>query len=347
MRASLILVSIIVSAVVSLIVGFVAISQLSLSGSISIATPMPTPIPTPLARYEIENLKSATISEGEIEILETISEEDTFTSYLFKYSFDPAIDTGKIKQVTGQINIPNGEGEYPLILMARGYVDQSIYETGIGTRPSAAYYAENGFVTVAPDFLGYGGSSSESGDIFETRFQTYTTFLSLIKTLNPEFAAKTKNTIKWNGKDIFIWAHSNGGQIALTALAVTGQTTPTVLWAPVTKPFPYSILYYTDESVDNGKFIRKELSKFEQVYDVDKFSFTNYIESINAPIQFHQGGADDAIPTSWSISFVSKLRALEKEVEYFYYPNSDHNMRPDWDTVVARDVDFFNTFIEN
>lgn len=302
-------------------------------------SPEPTPVPTPLAVYEIENLAKAHVPAGEIEIKEVISKEDSYTSYLFEHKFSPNFNTDVIKTVTGQINIPNGNGNYPIVFMMRGYADQKIYETGMGTRPSAAKYAEAGFITVAPDFLGYAGSSEEAGNIYEARFQTYTTVLSLLKAVP---------TIKqWNKKDLFFWAHSNGGQIALTTLAVAGLEIPTTLWAPVTAPFPYSVLYYTDESADGGKYIRRELAAFEELYDVDKFSFTNYLERIRAPLQVHQGGADDAIPVSWSNSFVAKMRNLGLEVKYFVYPSADHNMRPDWDTVVARDIDFFRENMEN
>src|SRR5690606_5347887 len=93
----------------------------------------------------------------------------------------------------------------------------------------------------------------------------------------------------WNNDDVFIWAHSNGGQIALTTLEATGKMIPTSLWAPVTKPFPYSVLYYTDESADRGKFIRTELAKFEAIYNADQFAITDYVDRIKAPIQLHQG----------------------------------------------------------
>ena len=36
-----------------------------------------------------------------------------------------------------------------------------------------------------------------------------------------------------------------------------------ILWAPVSKPFPYNILYYTDEAEDRGKWLRGEIAKFE------------------------------------------------------------------------------------
>ena len=53
----------------------------------------------------------------------------------------------------------------------------------------------------------------ESSDIFESRFQTYTTVLTLAKSLD--------SLEKWDQKNIFIWAHSNGGQIVLTFLAAS------------------------------------------------------------------------------------------------------------------------------
>ncbi len=59
--------------------------------------------------------------------------------------------------MTGRLTIPVGEGKFPIILMLRGYVDQEIYETGIGTKNAANYFSANGYITVAPDFLGYAG----------------------------------------------------------------------------------------------------------------------------------------------------------------------------------------------
>ena len=193
--------------------------------------------------------------------------------------------------------------------MIRGYVDQKLYTPGVGTKNAAKFFAEHGYATIALDFLGYGGSDSEAANIFESRFQTYTTTLSLLSTIKSQSFASAFNN-KWDGKNLFMWAHSNGGQIALTVLAVTGAEIPTVLWAPVTKPFPYSVLYYTDDSVDGGKLIRHELAKFESDYDIDKYSFTNYLDNDKCPYQFSQGTLDDAVPLDWTRGFVKKLEDI-------------------------------------
>jgi len=290
-------------------------------------------LPKPLDKYTIQNLSTALITQEKIELGEVIKENADFTSYLFSFSLDPTLKNAAKKKVTGLLNVPKGQGPLPLIVMFRGYVDQKIYQTGTGTQRGGEYFAANGFITVAPDFLGYGGSDPEAENIFESRFQTYVTALTLLESLG--------SIPGWDGKNIFIWGHSNGGQIALTTLEITGKSIPAALWAPVSKPFPYSVLYYTDESEDRGKLIRRELAKFEQAYDPDLYAIDLHYDRITAPIQLHQGTNDDAVPVDWSDTLAKSLEELEKDITYYKYVGADHNLNPSWNSVVARNVSFF------
>lgn len=313
-----------------------------------------------LDKYSFENLPKINIAPGVIEMKNIEKENNKFNSYLFSFKFDPNLDGKTYKKTTGQINLPNAKGKFPLILMLRGYVDQKLYKTGDGTRNAASYFAENGFITIAPDFLGYGNSDKEAENIFEARFQTYVTVLSLLKTLeelpnNPDLLSFSNGNIPnvsrltnslINHLTVFLWGHSNGGQIALITLEVTGKKYPTALWAPVSKPFPYSILYYTDESDDKGKLIRQELAKFERDYDVEKYSLDNYLDRIKAPLQIHQGTADDAVPKKWTDDLAEKLLNLNLDLNYYVYSGADHNMKPVWNTVVKRDLEFFHSFLK-
>lgn len=289
--------------------------------------------PKPLEKYTIENLSQTEVKPVDINI----------EGRIFKFEFDPTLEYKKqsnLKTVTGLINTPESDIKSPIVILLRGYVDQSIYQTGVGTKRVGEYFRDNGYITLAPDFLGYAGSSVESNNIFETRFQTYTTVLTLLKSINKE------NFPNWDGKNISIWAHSNGGQIALTVLEITGKNYPTVLWAPVTENFPYSILYYTNESEDGGKFIRKELAKFESDYDSDQFSLTKHLDKIKAPIQYHLGTKDDAIPLEWGERFVKRMKALdvyssgEKTFTNYNHSGADHNMNPLWSEVMLESLNF-------
>jgi len=305
------------------------------------------PVATPYAAYRVESMQNEALGSGPIEIKEVLAEKEGFTSYLFSHEFQPAPYSRERKKVTGLINLPEEGGEYPVALMLRGYVDPEMYWSGVGTRSAGEYFAENGFITVAPDFLGYGGSDPEAGNIFETRFQTYTTALSVLNALGKITTVEgTKPASSWDGKNIVIWAHSNGGQVALTVLAATGARYPTALWAPVTKPFPYSVLYFTDEAEDGGKLIRTELAKLEKVYDLGEFSFTNYLSRIAAPLLLHQGTADDAVPVEWSEGFVQKAEEAGVEIEYRRHAGADHNMKPAWNEAAQEDLEFFRAMID-
>ncbi len=298
-----------------------------------IATPLHTILDKPLTKYTIENLGKRQFDGSQIVLDDAIATTSAYTGYRFHYYSDS-------KKVTGLAHIPRGATEtnkYPVIVQLRGYIDREIYKTGDGTRRSGEVFARNGFITLAPDFLGYGNSDPPSVDIFEERFQTYTTALTLL--------ASVKTLSQADSTRVGIWGHSNGGQIALTVLEVTRGSFPTSLWAPVTKPFPYSILYYTDEATDRGKLIRRRLAKFEDIYDVELYSLTNYLDRIIAPLQIHQGSADEAVPKRWSDQFVNMLKEKEKRVTYITHDGADHNMTGAsgdvWNRVVARDIEFY------
>ncbi|MFC1625430.1 alpha/beta hydrolase family protein [Patescibacteria group bacterium] len=287
--------------------------------------------PRPLDKYTIENLSKTKYEATPIERMEVINEYPKFTSYKIFINIDE-------KKVSGLINIPKAKGQFPIIVMFRGYVDVNQYQTGTGTQHSGEVFANNGYITIAPDFLGYADSDRESENVFEARFQTYTTALAILSSV--------KTIPEWDGENIFIWGHSNGGQIALTILEITGQAYPTVLWAPVSKPFPYSVLYYTDEADDKGKFLRAELANFEDTYDTDLYSIHTYLDKITAPILLQQGTLDDAVPVSWSDWLNDTLKKQEKDITYITYPGADHNMTPSWNNVVVRDLQFYRNHIK-
>ncbi len=292
----------------------------------------------PFDKYSYEHLKKTNFEKSDIHIGKKLGDGKGFASYIYYYKVNG-------KKISGLLNLPDKSGTYPVIVMFRGYVDKEIYETGVGTRHAGEVFAQNGFITMAPDFLGYGESDKASNDAIEDRLQTYTTALTLLSSigsLNKAMESSSFIDIKSDPQKIGIWGHSNGGQIALSLLEITGKNYPAVLWAPVSKPFPYSILYYTDEFEDHGKKLRKVVADFEKNYDVEKYSLTNYFDWINTPVQIHQGGADEDVPKTWSDQLVEELKKSDKEVEYFIYPEQDHNFSSSsWSTAVLRNISFY------
>lgn len=294
------------------------------------------PKPLPLLKYTFENLKNTDFSESQI----SLGDKVTDTSQKFYFNVP--------EKVSGLMNFPDKDGTYPVIIMFRGYASPENYKPGLGTQPSAKVLAANGFITLAPDFLGYAESASPSADTFEARFQTETTALTLlsaVQTLNASLETSHAGKIKADLTKIGIWGHSNGGNIALSSLVISGKVYPTVLWAPVSKSFPYSILYYTDETDDQGKYLRAALADFEKDYNTQDFSAANYLNWIKAPILINQGTGDQEVPYWWSDELVTQLKSNEIDVKYFKYPGADHNFlpSPSWNEAIGNTVNYFRS----
>lgn len=304
----------------------------------------------PLLKYTFENLKKTKVQPSSIILGEPLEEQENYISQIFHYNIRETVNgKSQYKKVSGLLNVPSAkqhnEDGYPIIIMFRGFVPKEIYTTGIGTKRAGEVFAQNGFITIASDFLGYGKSDNPSIDSIEERFQTYTTALTLLSSLenlNAGLDASYSGRIKADVSKVGMWGHSNGGHIVLSILEITGKNYPTVLWAPVSKPFPYSIFFFMDAFDDHGKALRKVVANFETDYDIELYSPSNFYSWINAPIQLHQGVEDDAVPQKWSDKLVEDLGKLGKDVEYFVYPGADHNLLPDgWNQAVLRSLDFY------
>ncbi len=276
----------------------------------------------PLQKYSFPSLKQTIFTGSEIRVDQ---------NGIFTYKAEG-------KTISGKINLPEGdppESGWPVVILIRGFVEPQIYTSGVGSQRVGEFLADNGFITLAPDFLGFGLSDPPPNNSIQERFMRPVQVLELIASIGSLPEA--------NPEKIFIWGHSNGGQIALSILEISGANYPTSLWAPVSKPFPYSILYYTDEFEDLGRALRKVVAGFEAIYNADEFSIHNYYDWINAPIQIHQGTADDAVPLTWSQSLAETLEDKGKEVTLYTYPGADHNLLGSWETATTRDLNWFKS----
>lgn len=331
----------------------------------------------PLLKYTIPNLARRNYQAVEgLTVIKTLPSSEGYSSYIFSY-----ITLGK--KVTGQLNVPasalSSNQPTPLIVMLRGWAPIETYQTGMGTKNAAAFFANNGFATLAPDFLGYGDSDPEPDDGWEARFIKPIIAIELLKTIeNYSTVTLPDGTVNLNPAKMGLWGHSNGGQVALSVLEILNKPLPTTLWAPVTAPFPYSVLFFSDEHDDEGKAIRLWLAQFEQQYDVLEFSITQYLSRLTGPLLLHHGTADEAALKVWSDEFVEKIEAENErretqssfttpstatdsaplatqsalatssgkllppiDITYHVYPGANHNLQPSWNTVVQRDVTFF------
>ena len=306
----------------------------------------------PLAQYNFENLKTRinTVSEiktiGQVltvmEARKELVKRGDLKGKTFSFESRAISFESNGKKISGMMNLPVGRQvcqvdkeckKYPAIIMIRGFADSEGYFIGSGSWKAADELVRNGFVTVSLDFLGFGLSDGESKDILEARFEKPVGVLDLIESVKKlDFVDPNK---------IGIWAHSNGGQIAISVLEITGGNYPTVLWAPMTNPFPKSVLDTMDENSESGKIVKNRIDEFEKEYDSKLYSIDNFYDWIEAPILIHQGTVDVWCKVEWQQELQTKLKSLGKEITLDIRQGNDHNLKQNWDEVMEQDVRFF------
>lgn len=298
-----------------------------------------------LEKYDFDNLAKSQGVASNIEILGKIKAVETRRAAAAKALVsqgkikDLKFDTREIrfksdeKWISGMMNYsPEKSSLSKVIIMIRGYAEKENYYPGFGTWKVADELAKQGYATISLDFLGYGNSDSDSQDVLEARFHKVIEVLDLIQSVKQ---------LPWVDKNkIGIWAHSNGGQIALSVLEISGEKYPTVLWAPMTLPFPQSLI----DTADKGEARQKAIdfvNLFNKYYDSRRYAFENYYEWINAPILIQQGTADSQVKVEWQTEVVNNLKLLNKNVELQIFNGADHNLKGSWSEAVGRDIYFF------
>ncbi|HOZ81108.1 MAG TPA: prolyl oligopeptidase family serine peptidase [Candidatus Woesebacteria bacterium] len=281
-----------------------------------------------LEKYDFDSLSKR---QGEASEIKITQEKAKYGSGVV-YSF-----TSQGKKISGtMVDLhPEMSKLRPAIVMIRGYAPTEGYYPGSGSWRVAEELAKEGYVTFSIDFLGYGQSDSGSADALEARFEKVINVMDLIESIKK---------LPWIDQNkIGIWAHSNGGQITLSVLEVTGGNYPTVLWAPMTNPFPQSLIDTADEGEEKQKAI-EYVNLFLKYYDGRRYAVENYWEKIKAPILIQQGTADEWCEVEWQEKVVKSLKDLGKKAELVIYRGSDHNLKKDWSEAVRKDLEWFKKY---
>src|SRR5512138_179672 len=285
----------------------------------STLTALPQSTPTPPADtaayepYTIDALRNRTYGGGEIKIVKTMENNDLFTRYLIRYPSDDLM-------IYGFVNVPKGDGPFPVIIAIHGLVDPATYQTLDYTANALDILTQYGYIVIHPNLRGY--PPSDDGDnLFRVGMAVdVLNLLAMVKSRSgPEelFA----NAIPEN---IGLWAHSMGGNIALRVLTVSPDVKAAVLFASMSGD------EQKNSELLSGSPLRGPTSEIELATSpriVKKISPMNYYRYITAPIQLQHGDVDQTIPVAVAHETCSALKGAGVRVECIFYPTEDHTFR--------------------
>jgi len=336
------------------------------SSPIETATPSPNPTttftasPTPtieelLFPYTIDGLRQHDFQGGKIHIRSMLSENDRFTSYLIDYPSDGLT-------ITGVMQIPAGEGPFPVILTNHGFFSRGVYNSGDGTDRASAFLAEHGYITLASDYRSWGDS-----DVGKSFFYAGLV-IDVINLMNaiPSIAQA-------DAERVGMWGHSMGGGVTIKALTIDTRIKAAVLYSPVSADFADIIARWGPGcfgdvtqgelivGCNSSDIIPEELS--QNVQDMYRFVASNeeelksvspfyHLDNVNVPIQIHYGTEDgkylSGTPPQWSVKLTQGLRDAGKQAELYQYEGEGHSfIGQPWFDFMGRTLRFFDMYVKN
>jgi dipeptidyl aminopeptidase/acylaminoacyl peptidase len=279
-----------------------------------------------LLGYTIAGLRARDYPGGTIRIRWAITETTTFTKYYISYPSDGLT-------ITGVMNVPKGAGPFPVVVMNHGYIPPEDYWSGADTLRPSDFLAARGFLTIASDFRGWGGS--DSGDNY---FRTGL----VIDVLN--LVSSLPSLPQADAERVGMWGHSMGGGITTKAITIDRRIRAAVLYGPVSA-HDDEVLRKWGPSLRGGEdtpLLQVYLQAVSDAEFLQQTSPIHYFDFVAVPVQIHQGEADDTTPPAWAEAIRDALRAAGKEVEYFSYPGQGHSfVGSGWTQFMERVADFF------
>ena len=122
------------------------------------ATTPPAPAPTtatptsdPPHPVSLPALMASDFDGGDLRLGPVLDRNSAYTRYAVTYA------SGELT-ISGIMNVPDGDGPFPVLVLAHGYIDPDVYTTGRGLAREQDYLARAGYIVLHTDYRNHAGS---------------------------------------------------------------------------------------------------------------------------------------------------------------------------------------------
>lgn len=315
--------------------------------------PTSTPPPYLMYPYTLAGLRERSYPGGKINLRGTPLLTDIYTRWRIDYPSDGLT-------ITGILQIPHGEGSFPVILLNHGYVNRWEYKSGDGTDRLAERLNDAGYITISSDYRGWGGSSAGASFFYTGLATDVLNLLTSIPSIEQADPAR-----------VGMLGHSMGGGVSSKVLAVDSgkHIRAAILYAPVSADDADIVFRWgfgcigdaamptcnsADTAPDTVSAEMKDayLKAANDPQILRETSPLYHPEWLTVPIQIHIGTADgkniSTVPTDWSKKFFEALEKAGKPAEIFWYEDQGHSFIGDGrELFLKRVVTFFDQWVKS
>jgi dipeptidyl aminopeptidase/acylaminoacyl peptidase len=243
--------------------------------------------------------------------------------------------------ISGIMNVPTGDGPFPVLILNHGYIDPDIYTSGRGLAREQDYLARRGYVVLHTDYRNHAQSDDDSETDLRLRLG-YTEDV-----VNAVLAIKGSSLRYLDRERVGLLGRSMGGGITYNVLVVKpGLVDAAVVFAPVSSDTVDNFNRWTRGQSDRRRLAKSVIGRYGSPEGNPAFwrnvSPVNFFVRVSEPLLIHHGTADESCPISWSRETLAVLERLDKDAKLFVYDGEPHAFGAAWPTSMQRTVAFFD-----
>ena len=244
-------------------------------------------------------------------------------------------------RISGVLNVPNGTGPFPALVLAHGYIDPAIYVNGQGLRREQDFLARAGFVVLHVDYRNHAASDRDSRADRRLRLD-YT-----VDVVNAVLALRRSRLPALDRDRIGLLGRSMGGGVVLNALvARPGLVDAAVVYAPVSSHAADNFNRWTRSEPGRSALSEQILERYGAPERRPGFwrrvSPRPYFDRITEPVLIHHGTADESCPIRWSYRTQRALERAGVDSRMLTYPGEPHAFIAAWPRSMQHTVRFFD-----
>ena len=299
------------------------------------ATPTPNPTkapkPHPISMQALINRK---YDGRDLKVRQLLADYGAYKRYIITYRGDGLT-------ISGVMNVPDGKGPFPVLVLNHGYIDPDTYFPGQGMPREHDYLARHGYVVLHTDYRGHASSDNDREVDYELRLPYAVDTINAVKAVkSSKLPYLDKNRVGWLGR-------STGGGVTLTALAAQpGLVDAAVIYASVSSLAADNWKQFYRPSEDRSRTNRRMARTYGLPDESPEFwraaSARPYLNRVTEPLLVHHGSRDDTCPIRWSEATVKTLKAAGKDVTFVKYRGEGHTFDRQWRRSIEQTTAFFD-----
>ncbi len=302
--------------------------------SSSSPTPTSQPLPAVTDPVSLPALMRKDFDGGRLRLGQVLGEYATYTRYAVTYR------SGDLT-ISGIMNVPDGEGPFPVLVLNHGYIDPAYYVTGQGLAREQDFLARRGYVVLHTDYRNHAGSDDDPAADRQMRLG-YTEDV-----INAVLAVKRSALPFLDGERVGLLGRSMGGGVTLNALVVRPDLVDAAtVYASVSSRTIDNFNRWIRDDPGRSGVSRYVLDRWGEPDESPDFwrgvSPRTFFGRITEPVLMHHGTADESCPLRWSRETHAALEGAGVRSRLLVYPGEPHAFVADWELSIRRTVRFFD-----